>query len=547
MKFGDGKHIKRLNAYEKEKVDINMTNTVILNNFKAFFEDLKKNYKYSRLGKTFATTNNFYFYDTGTGKVLSVTLSIYKIIECLLETDTFDSIFQLGIANEELYASLQEIKEAVQNENILQAPPVLTMVGPQTHSLKETIYGDLKQITLEITERCNFRCNYCIYSEGYESFREFGNKDMSFDAAQKAIDDLKNRSKNQKIVNIGFYGGEPLLRFPFIKECINYAQEVIKDKELTFTMTSNMSLMTAEIAKYFAGLKNKFVILASIDGPEFIHDKNRKYPNGEGTFNDVIVGLKCAFDAYNSAGKTDLIHLSMVIEKTGDYGKVLSEIKEFIQQTEWIPDNITTNVAHRSVYLQPTEYTGINSQEEKDYFSVGDAYADPILKWAKKENEDLLDRDRLYTSYYEEKIYYRIHDRPIYDKPMQFYPMNGCCVPFAKRTYVTAEGNYLICEKVGETPDIGNVFTGIDIEKVKKYYVDDYINEATKYCGECWAINICNECYLNCYDKNGINFCNRHLPCRANRYLIYQDLIMYHEILESTPEKLQYLNQLEFE
>ncbi len=27
MKFGDGKHIKRLNAYEKEKVDINMTNT----------------------------------------------------------------------------------------------------------------------------------------------------------------------------------------------------------------------------------------------------------------------------------------------------------------------------------------------------------------------------------------------------------------------------------------------------------------------------------------------------------------------------------------
>lgn len=27
MKFGDGKHIKRLNAYGKEKVGINMTNT----------------------------------------------------------------------------------------------------------------------------------------------------------------------------------------------------------------------------------------------------------------------------------------------------------------------------------------------------------------------------------------------------------------------------------------------------------------------------------------------------------------------------------------
>ncbi len=36
MKIGDGKHIKCLNAYGKEKVGINMTNTVILNNFKAF-------------------------------------------------------------------------------------------------------------------------------------------------------------------------------------------------------------------------------------------------------------------------------------------------------------------------------------------------------------------------------------------------------------------------------------------------------------------------------------------------------------------------------
>lgn len=338
-----------------------------------------------------------------------------------------------------------------------------------------------------------------------------------------------------------------MLRFPFIKECIGYAQEVIKDKELTFSMTSNMSLMTPEIAQYFAELENKCVILASIDGPKSIHDKNRKYPNGKGTFDDVIKGLKYAFEAYNSVNKTNLIHLSMVVERTGDYGKILSKIKEFIHQTEWIPDNITTNVAHRSVYWEPTEYTGLNSQEEKDYFSVGNAYADPILKWAKKESENLLDRDMLYTSYYEEKIYYRIHDRPLYDKPMQFYPMNGCCVPFAKRTYVTTEGNYLICEKVGETPSVGNVFTGIDIEKVKKYYVDDYINEAQRYCGECWAINICNECFLNCYDKEGVNFCSRHLPCRANRYLIYQDLIMYHEILESTPEKLQYLNELEFE
>ena len=59
---------------------------------------------------------------------------------------------------------------------------------------------------------------------------------MSLEIAKKAIDDLKQRSKNQDLVNVGFYGGEPLLRFPLIKECISYAQEVIDDKELVFAM-----------------------------------------------------------------------------------------------------------------------------------------------------------------------------------------------------------------------------------------------------------------------------------------------------------------------
>lgn len=89
---------------------------------------------------------------------------------------------------------------------------------------------------------------------------------MSFDVAKRAIDDLYKRSHNQEIVNIGFYGGEPLLRFSFIKDCINYAKEIFDKKELTFSMTSNMSLMTQEMANYFATLDNQFVILASIDG-----------------------------------------------------------------------------------------------------------------------------------------------------------------------------------------------------------------------------------------------------------------------------------------
>ncbi len=37
--------------------------------FKKFFEDLKGDMTYSRLGKVFMTERNKYFYDMGTGKV----------------------------------------------------------------------------------------------------------------------------------------------------------------------------------------------------------------------------------------------------------------------------------------------------------------------------------------------------------------------------------------------------------------------------------------------------------------------------------------------
>lgn len=521
-----------------------MTKDEICYSYKDFFEGMKKGFAYSRLGKTFATTNNFYFYDTGTGKVLSTNFVTYKILEVLFEKNQFDAIFELGFSNKELTDALEEMKETFLKENILQATPVLNMVGPQVHSLEESVMGDLNQITLEITERCNFRCDYCIYTDSYESFREFGNKDMSIEVAKRAIDDLNIRSKYQPLVNIGFYGGEPLLRFEFIKECISYAQEVIKDKELTFSFTSNMSLMTQEMAEFFANLENSCIILASIDGPKWIHDSNRKYPNGEGTFDDVIRGLKYAFDAFEAVNKAEMIHFSIVVSY-GNYNEILSDIKRFIHETPWIPNDTMARVSNVSVYRAPTDYTGLNSHEEREYFAVDDdSYVDPILKWAKKESENNVIGEPRYTSNHEELVYYRIHSRPIYNKPIEHYPMNGCCIPFARRTYVSTEGDYSICEKVGDGPSVGNVFDGLDIQKIKKYYVEDYIAEATKYCRECWAINICSECFIDCFDKDGVNFRNRHLPCRANRYLIYQDLRMYHEILESNPESLQYLNDV---
>ncbi|WGX77871.1 hypothetical protein QJS64_21895 (plasmid) [Paraclostridium bifermentans] len=157
--------------------------------YKKIFLELKGDYRFSRLGKVFCTTNNKYFYDTGTGKIFSLDNDLYNILNCFSASDEFDKIFDLGISNENLLNALEKVSKTILDEKILKAPPVKTMTCNElvTKNLEDI---QLRHICLEMTERCNLRCKYCIYQEGNGAFREFGQRDITFDIAKKAIDFL---------------------------------------------------------------------------------------------------------------------------------------------------------------------------------------------------------------------------------------------------------------------------------------------------------------------------------------------------------------------
>ncbi len=515
----------------------------ILNKYENRFVQIKNGHTYSRLGKTFSTKNNKYFLDTGTGKVLKINDDVFNILNILYDTNEFKEILQMNISYDNLTAALDKICDGVINQHILQAFPVESMVGPQTYLLENDLNNCLRQITLEVTERCNLRCDYCIYNDDYKTVRKFGYKDMSYEVAQLAIDDLAKRSKGVQEVGIGFYGGEPLLRFDFIVKCIEYAKTILKNKKLFFAMTSNLTLMTQEMAEYFADLDEKFLISGSIDGSKNYHDMHRKYPNEKGSFDDALVGLRHIVTAYNKKNKLNNISLSAVISPPY-YFEQLNSLQQFIQKTEWLPNDLHVTISHQGKYQQPIEYMGINSPQEKSFYQNGDSYRDPIKTWhynhKTEERRGLISKGNL------DKSLYKIHDRPISDTPRKSYPLNGCCVPFSRKAYVTVDGTYLICEKVGNIPSGGTVYTGLDIPKIKKIYVDDYIANAKKYCGECWAVNLCSQCYVDSYDENGVNFGYRHKQCRYTRYSFYRDLIEYHQLLEDAPDTLEYLNDIKY-
>lgn len=89
--------------------------------------------------------------------------------------------------------------------------------------------------------------------------------------------------------------------------------------------------------------------------------------------------------------------------------------------------------------------------------------------------------------------------------PINISYCNGCCIPGQRRLYVCTDGTYKVCERVGDSPSIGNVDNGVDTEAIKKYYLHEYEEKSIRNCSNCWALRLCDICYADCYDQNGIN------------------------------------------
>ncbi|AFS77134.1 radical SAM domain-containing protein [Gottschalkia acidurici 9a] len=522
--------------------------TEVFNPYKELFNRIIKDCKFSRLGRVFKTDMNYYFYDVGTGKVFQVDNILYDILQALSITNKFDSIFTLRKTSEsELINALEQLKEVIENENILQAPPVNELTGNSVVNLDQALDSSLEQITLEVTESCNMRCKYCIYHSSDIGFRNFGEANMSFDIAKIAIDELMNKSQGMKEVSIGFYGGEPLLNFGLIKNCINYCQEEYKDKKIYYTMTTNATLIDKEIANFISTIDN-FSITVSLDGSKEVHDKHRVLMNGKGSFIDTMNGVKLLSNAFGDK-VNEYISFNAVIDDNVDLD-YMKALNEFFSSIEWTTPDTTITLSYILKEDRDVEYLGIDSEREQN-----------IREKNKQKNHSVLDKfsfQRLVEQFENQdknnskskleigkgalvQELNFIHNRILNDEPVNQYKMNGCCVPGSRRTYVTVKGEYLLCERIGPCPSIGDVFNGLDKNKIRKHYVEDFRNESVKYCKDCWAIHLCSLCYMSCYKEDGINISYRHQKCELNRASIEEDLIRYHYLLEKYPEEFETL------
>lgn len=139
---------------------------------------------------------------------------------------------------------------------------------------------------------CNLNCGYCYEAE----FR--GGHYMSAETADLLVQTLsRERIQQGWDVGISFYGGEPLLSLDLITKCSEQLQRQAREHGVKygFNLVTNGTLFTREVAERLVplGLTGaKF----TLDGPPEIHNAERPYASGAGSFDAIVDNMAAIWD-----------------------------------------------------------------------------------------------------------------------------------------------------------------------------------------------------------------------------------------------------------
>ena len=135
---------------------------------------------------------------------------------------------------------------------------------------------------------CNLACTYCF--EGSRKGKHY----MSPEIAGHVIDFIeKNLTEDKGLINVTFYGGEPLLSAELIISMAERLKRIAESKgiDFGFQVVSNGTLLTPSIVEKLKplGLKEASITL---DGPEAVHNLSRPLRAGGGSFKKIVENIK---------------------------------------------------------------------------------------------------------------------------------------------------------------------------------------------------------------------------------------------------------------
>ena len=299
--------------------------------------------------------------------------------------------------------------------------------------------------TLFLTHSCNLACEYCYVGKAQAR--------MSVEDARKAIDFAFANTPNDEEINIGFFGGEPLLEVSLLTELTAMIESHprYESARVKLGLVTNGTLVTREILRFIAD--HRIALTISCDGPPDIHDRYRRDVNGNPTSSVVEESIRLALEMLGSVSVNAVYGPSTVsdLPRTVDY---------------------FSSLGVRHIYLNPdfsAKWTPLSVAE------IPEAYRQVAEK---------------YMEYYRE-------GRPHYISPLDgkitvilrggYQPLERCRMGKGEFAF-SASGRVYPCERlVSADPDeheIGTLKGGVQIGPLRKHYAQgSCINEPCTTCG----------------------------------------------------------------
>lgn len=196
-----------------------------------------------------------------------------------------------------------------------------------------------RSVDLDITSRCNLRCSYCYHFSGS------GDVDKDLPTAEwiRFFEELNECA----VMNLSLAGGEPFLRRD-LKELI----EGIVENRMRFSILSNGTCITNEIAAFISSTGYCDGVQISIDGSTpGIHDICR----GKGNFNRAINGVRCL----QKQGVPVHVRVTIHRHNVSD----LEKIANLLLEEMGLPNFSTNAASYMGLYRQHVNQIGMSTED----------------------------------------------------------------------------------------------------------------------------------------------------------------------------------------
>lgn len=481
----------------------------------------------------FQTDKYAYLYDVNKNAIVRIPGEVCKKLTRLLESGgSLQTSDNKPLLREPVIASLLEqgfFSTARANKVAL---------GYDEDVITRRIDGHINQCILELTQHCNLDCLYCSFSPFQEGRRNHSAGSMPWSVAKAAIDYFLSHSRLLDRRSLGFYGGEPLLEWPLLKRCVEYARQSPDEENLQINFTTNATLITDEIAEFCA--KHEIRVQVSLDGPAEAHDACRVFKgDGTGSSRATMTGLTRLKKAYgNDPAKKLSIHA--VFGPWSDVEKVIAyftrNAPEWLRELQVTLTPASLSESNRERLSDPDNPLGAQSLNRLKRRWLA------VLAGTQEVEPDELE---LLRGLFQEP-YLRFYHRK--STPLnESLPPKGMCLPGVRRMYVDHEGRILPCERVSERDEycLGHILNG-GVDAAKSIEVCRLIEDwFSKRCPNCIYCRICSGCLSRFTDSEG-EMSDSHLDyyCRQKFNDCGEFLVSWAKALEENPACFDYMERI---